>query len=115
MIVLMNSDFYNSMSEEDKAIFEQTRKESFRPLIDFEMNSYNEALEILKNEGKTLTYPTDDEMAAWKKAVYDIIIPKWKADAKSVGVSEETCDKVLEQWLAIRAKYWKQYNLPGEP
>jgi TRAP-type C4-dicarboxylate transport system substrate-binding protein len=115
MIVLMNNDFYNSMSAEDKAIFEQTRKESFRPLIDFEMNSYKEALNILSEEGKTLTYATADETAAWKKAVYDIIVPKWKADAESVGVSEETCNKILDQWLAIRAKYWKQYNLPGEP
>jgi TRAP-type C4-dicarboxylate transport system substrate-binding protein len=115
MIALMNTDFYNSMSAEDKTIFAQVRKESYKPLIDFEINSYKGALEILKKDGKTLTYPTADEYAAWKKATYDIVIPKWKADAKSVGVSEETCNKVLDQWLAIRAKYWKQYNIPGEP
>jgi TRAP-type C4-dicarboxylate transport system substrate-binding protein len=115
MIAIMNNDFYNSMSAEDKAIFAQCREDMKRPLYDFQEASYLEARKTLADEGKVLTQPTADESAAWKKAVYDIMIPKWKADAKSVGVSEETCDKILDQWLAIRAKYWKQYNLPGEP
>ncbi len=115
MIALMNKDFYNSMSAEDKQIFLQCRKDSNRPLWDFEEKQYVEARTTLQNEGKTLTYPTADDLKAWSDSVQSIIIPKWKADAKSVGVSGDTCDKVLKQWLTIRAKYWKQYNIPGTP
>jgi hypothetical protein len=103
------------MSAEDKKIFEQTRQEAFKVLIDFEMKSYAESTKILLSEGKKLTEPTTDELAAWKKSVNEILIPKWRADAKSVGVSDATLDKVYNAWLTIRAKYWKQYNLPGAP
>jgi C4-dicarboxylate-binding protein DctP len=115
MIVLMNTDFYKSMSAEDKQIFDQTRKDSFKILIDFEMKSYSDALDILNKGGKKLTQPTADETTVWKKTVNDILIPKWRADAKSVGVSDATLDKIYNAWLTIRAKYWKQYNLPGTP
>jgi TRAP-type C4-dicarboxylate transport system substrate-binding protein len=115
MICLMNNDFYNSMSAEDKQIFAQCREDMKRPLYDFQENVWKDVQKVLADEGKTLTYPTAEDTAAWKKAVNDIMIPKWKADAKSVGVSEETCNKILDEWLKIRAKYWKQYNLPGEP
>jgi TRAP-type C4-dicarboxylate transport system substrate-binding protein len=115
MIVLMNNDFYNSMSDEDKAIFAQCREDMKRPLYDFQEQSYLDARKILEDKGKVLTEPTAADKKAWNDTVYSIVVPKWKADAKSVGVSEETCDKVLKQWLEIRAKYWKQYNIPGEP
>ena len=115
MIAIMNKDFYNSMSDEDKQIFLQCRKDSNRPLWDFEEKQYVEARTTLQNEGKTLTYPTADDLKAWSDSVQSIIIPKWKADAASVGVSGDTCDKILKQWPAIRAKYWKQYNIPGTP
>ena len=115
MICIMNNDFWNSMSAEDQQIFMQCREDLKRPLYDFQIGVWKNVEKVLAEEGKVLTYPTDEEYAAWKKAVYDVMIPKWKADAASVGVSGETCDKILDQWLAIRAKYWKQYNLPGEP
>jgi TRAP-type C4-dicarboxylate transport system substrate-binding protein len=115
MICLMNNDFWNSMSAEDQKIFMQCREDLKTPLWDFQIKVWEEVQAVLAKEGKVLTQPTADEIAAWKKAVYDVMIPKWKADAASVGVSGETCDKILAKWLEIRAKYWKQYNLPGEP
>jgi TRAP-type C4-dicarboxylate transport system substrate-binding protein len=115
MICIMNNDFWNSMSAEDQKIFMQCREDLKRPLYDFQIKVWEDVQAVLAKEGKVLTQPTAEETAAWKKAVYDVMIPKWKADAKSVGVSEATCDKILQQWLDIRAKYWKQYNLPGEP
>jgi TRAP-type C4-dicarboxylate transport system substrate-binding protein len=115
MFVLMNKDFYNSMSAEDKAIFAQTRKDMLRPLWDFQEKQYIEARKTLADAGKTLTIPTASDLQTWKDTIYSIIIPKWKADAMSVGISAATCDKVLDQWLKIRAKYWRQYNIPGEP
>ena len=115
MLVLMNTDFWNSMSKEDQKIFNEVRKEAFRVLIDFQINSYKEAIDIMNAAGKKMTQPTADETAAWKKTVNDILIPKWRADAKSVGVSDATLDKVYNEWIKIRAKYWKKYNLPGEP
>jgi len=115
MLVLMNTDFWNSMSPEDQKIFNDVRQEAFRVLIDFEMNSYKEAIDIMNAAGKTMTQPTAAEMTAWKKTVNEILIPKWRADAKSVGVSDATLDKVYNEWIRIRAKYWEKYNLPGEP
>lgn len=115
MICLLNNDFWNSMSAEDQKIFMQCREDLKRPLYDFQIGVWENVQKVLAEKGKVLTQPTAEETAAWKKAVYDVMIPKWKADAASVGVSGETCDKILAKWLEIRAKYWKQYNLPGEP
>ena len=115
MVVLMNTDFWNSMSKADQKIFNEVRQEAFKVLIDFEMNSYKESIKTLTDKGEKLTQPTADELAAWKKAVAEVLIPKWRADAKSVGVSDATLDKVYNEWIKIRAKYWKKYNLPGEP
>jgi TRAP-type C4-dicarboxylate transport system substrate-binding protein len=115
MIALMNTDFYNSMSAEDKQIFAQCREDMKRPLYDFQENVWKDVQKVLAAESKTLTQPTAQDTAAWKKAVNDIMIPKWRADAKSVGVSDATLDKIYNAWLTIRAKYWKQYNLPGTP
>jgi C4-dicarboxylate-binding protein DctP len=115
MLVLIKTDFYNTMSAEDKKIFDQTRKDAFKPLIDLEMTSYSDSVKTLESGGEKLTQPTADEIAAWKKAVGEVLLPKWRADAKSVGVTDATLDKVYNAWLTIRAKYWKQYNLPGSP
>jgi TRAP-type C4-dicarboxylate transport system substrate-binding protein len=115
MLVLYNKEFYNSLSPEDKKIFDDTRAEALQKTRDFMTKSDVEAFKILANDGKTIVQPTAEENAAWKKAVQDIWLPKWRADAKSVGVSDAVLDKVYNAWISIRAKYWKQYNLPGEP
>jgi len=115
MLVLYNKEFYESLSPTDKKIFDDTRAEAWPICRDFMVGNDMKAFGILDDEGKTITEPTAAENEAWKKVVQDVWIPGWKSDAMSVGVSEETCDKIYKQWMDIRAKYWKQYNLPGEP
>jgi TRAP-type C4-dicarboxylate transport system substrate-binding protein len=115
MIILYNKDFYNSMSPADKQIFDQTRAETWPVCRDFMLNADVEGFKILADQGKAVVWPTDDEKAAWKATVNTIMLPKWRSDAKSVGISDATLDKVYNAWLQIRAKYWKQANLPGNP
>jgi TRAP-type C4-dicarboxylate transport system substrate-binding protein len=115
MLVLANNDFLKAMSPEDRKIFDQTRAESWIPTRDYFIKSYSESIETLKSQNKKLTYPTPEEAAAWVKADEQYFLSKWRADAKSVGVSDATCDKVLQSFKDIRKKYWLKYNLPGTP
>jgi len=115
MIVLVNNDFYNGMSAEDKKIFDQTRQESWIVTRDQMIFNYKNAMDILAKANKKLVYPTAEETAAWVKADEEWFFPKWRADSKSVGVTDATLDKVLQSWKDIRKKYWQKNNLPGTP
>jgi TRAP-type C4-dicarboxylate transport system substrate-binding protein len=115
MVILYNNEFYNALPPADKKIFDDTRAEAWPICRDFMLNADKKALEILATEGKTIVQPSASDLAAWKKTVQEIMIPKWRADAKSVGISDAVLDKVYSEWLTIRAKYWKQAGLPGEP
>jgi C4-dicarboxylate-binding protein DctP len=115
MLILYNNEFYNSLPPEDKKIFDQTRADSWAVTRDLMIKTYSDSVAQLKAEGEKLTQPTADETKAWQKTVSEILIPKWREDAKSVGVSDATLDKVYKSWLSIREKYWKKYNLPGTP
>jgi TRAP-type C4-dicarboxylate transport system substrate-binding protein len=115
MLVLYNNDFYNSLPPEDKKIFDDTRAEAWPICRDFMLEADMKSQKILEDAGIEITMPTAEENAAWKQTVQEVIVPAWRADAKSVGVSDAVLDKVYNAWLEIRAKYWKQYNLPGEP
>jgi TRAP-type C4-dicarboxylate transport system substrate-binding protein len=112
---LMNKEFYDSMSPEDQKILVDTWNECTQVTREFQKNSTVESKGILEAAGIELKEPTAEEAAAWQKAFEEVCVRGWKEDAASVGISEATCDKVLQAWKDIRAKIWKQYNLPGEP
>ncbi len=115
MVVLANNDFMKSMSPEDRKIFDQTRAESWIVTRDFMIKTYTDAINILKSQNKTLVTPTAEEHAQWIKADQELYLAKWRADAKAVGATDATCDKILQSWKDLRAKYWAKYNLPGTP
>jgi TRAP-type C4-dicarboxylate transport system substrate-binding protein len=115
MIILYNKEFYNSLSPQDKKIFDDTRTEALQKTREFMNNSDVEGFNILAKDGKTIVQPTAQENTAWQAAVQNVWLPKWRSDAKSVGISDAVLDKVYNAWISIRAKYWKQYNLPGSP
>lgn len=115
MIILYNKDFYNSMSPDDRALFDKMRAEALPKTLDFMKNADVEAFKTLADSGKAVTMPSASDVAAWNDTIKTVMLPKWRSDAKSVGVSDATLDKVYNAWLTIRAKYWKQFNLPGEP
>ena len=115
IVSLMNKEFYNSMSAEDQQILRDTWAECTQVTRDFQKNSTIESKRILEEAGIELKRPTAEEAAAWQAAFDDVCVRGWKEDAASVGISEATCDKVLQAWKDIRAKYWRQNNLPGEP
>ena len=115
IVSLMNKEFYNSMSPEDQQILRDTWAECTQVTRDFQKNSTIESKNILEDAGIELKRPTAAEEAVWQAAFDDVCVRGWKEDAASVGVSGATCDKVLQAWKDIRAKYWRQYNLPGEP
>ena len=111
----MNKEFWESMSPADQKLLEDTWAECTQVTRDVQKNSTVASKGILEAAGKELLEPTAAEVAAWQKAFDDVCIGGWKEDAASVGIDEATCDKVLQAWKDIRAKYWKQYNLPGQP
>jgi|GEM_PF-1625491 len=115
IVSLMNKEFYDSMSPEDQKILLDTWEEATQVTRDFQKNSTVVSKGILEDAGIELKRPTAEETAVWEKAFEEVCVRGWKEDAASVGISEATCDKVLQAWKDIREKYWKQYNLPGEP
>jgi TRAP-type C4-dicarboxylate transport system substrate-binding protein len=115
MLVLYNKDFYNSLSPQDKQLFDQMRAQALPHCLDFMKNADIAAYKTLADQGKPVTMPTASDITAWNDTIKTIMLPKWRSDAKSVGISDAVLDKVYNSWVTIRAKYWKQYNLPGEP
>jgi TRAP-type C4-dicarboxylate transport system substrate-binding protein len=115
MLILYNNEFYNSLPAADKKLFDDTRAESWAVTRDLMIKTYTDSVNQLLAEGEKLTQPTADEMVAWKATVGEVLLPKWREDAKSVGISDAVLDKVYNSWLEIREKYWKKYNIPGTP
>jgi len=111
----MNKEFYDAMSPEDQKLLEDTWSEGAKFTREFAKTNTLKSKDILEAAGIELKRPTAEEVAAWQKAFDDVCVRGWKEDAASVGISEADCDRVLQAWKDIRAKYWEQYNLPGEP
>jgi len=103
---IINKDFYNAMTDEDKKIFQQTIDEFAKISTQSSIKARNDGIADIKAAGKTVSPPTAAEQAEWNKSVA-IAKKKWVDDCVKAGVSEATCDKVYADWERIYKKYHK--------
>jgi TRAP-type transport system periplasmic protein len=105
-IILMNPNFYNSMSADDQKILRQTWTEANMVGGKTSMDGVLKGIQVTKDAKKTVFTPGADETAAWEKSVTPAV-NKWKADAKAVGISDDLLTKVFNKWVEIRAAHMK--------
>ncbi|WP_417712533.1 TRAP transporter substrate-binding protein DctP [Roseibium aggregatum] len=78
-IVVVNTDFWNSLPDEHKKIIEAAALKAEADVRDRMSQIEAEAYEISKQNGMTIYTPTEEEMAAWKSVsqpVYENFVEK---------------------------------------
>jgi TRAP-type C4-dicarboxylate transport system substrate-binding protein len=99
MPMLMNKEFYNSMSAEDQKILDDLWREAAAgPVIDSHLKYTVMGYDDVKNSGKKLVSPTPEEITAWQQAAQPVK-DKWLEDAKAAGTTSEKA--VLDAWAKL--------------
>ncbi|MEE4013181.1 TRAP transporter substrate-binding protein DctP [Roseibium sp. FZY0029] len=92
-IVVVNTDFWNSLPDEHKKIIEAAALKAEADVRDRMSQIEAEAYEISKQNGMTVYTPTEEEMAAWKSVsqpVYDNFVEKAGPLGKQVLEAAQT-------------------------
>lgn len=110
-IIIMNKGFYDSMSKEDQKIIADTWKAAMDVSSQGAMDNINAGRKLVTNAGKNIYTPTAAEAAAWDAGAGPAI-QSWRNDAKALGITDATLDKVFEKWKTIRTKYLAIGNAP---
>lgn len=103
-IILMNTNFFSSMSKEDQKILSDTWVEANMVGGKSSMEGVLKGIQVTKDAKKTVAVATAAESAAWEKAA-DVAIEKWKADAKAVGMTDAVLSNVIAKWKEVRAAH----------
>ena len=100
MIITMNSDAWNAMSAQDQQIMMQTWQDAAPISGQGSLDSIENGKAATRAAGKTITDPTDAEKAAWAAGAAPAFT-KWRNDAKALGATDATLDKILASWQSI--------------
>ncbi|MBN1189973.1 MAG: TRAP transporter substrate-binding protein DctP [Dehalococcoidales bacterium] len=103
---IINKEFYEGMTEEDKGIFHQTIAEFEKMSAESSLVARNGGINDIKAAGKTVSPLTPAEKAEWDKSI-NIARQAWIDDCVKAGVSADTCEKVYADWEKIYQKYHK--------
>jgi TRAP-type C4-dicarboxylate transport system substrate-binding protein len=103
-VILMNMDAWNAMTPADQKIMMDLWPDVWPVSAESSIGDIKKGFDALTKAGYKTTKPTAAEIAEWEKAAVPVA-EKWAADAVAVGISKETCDKVLDLWKKIRIKY----------
>jgi TRAP-type transport system periplasmic protein len=103
-IIMMNKDFYNSMSAADQKLMMDTWREANVESGKGSMANVEKGAKLINSVGKKVTEPTKEETAAWEKAA-DVSVAQWKADCKKLNISDEVIDRTLSKWKEVRSKH----------
>lgn len=103
-LILMNPNFWNSMSADDQQLLMDTWREANVVSGQASMQNVQDGIKAAQDAGKTVVKPTAEETSAWEEAS-GVAAESWKNDAMALGISSDLCDSVLAQWKTIRAKY----------
>ena len=109
-IVIMNKEFYNSMSPEDQKILKETMMDSREPSVEGSQAGINAGMKLIRDAGHPIHEPTAEENAAWAVAA-EPAIEDWRNTCRIAGVSDDVIKKVYNDWMEIRAKYYKEVGL----
>jgi TRAP-type transport system periplasmic protein len=103
--IYMNKDAYNEMSPADQKVILDTWKEASATSARVSMESVAKGIAECKAKGQTIYDPTPAEKAAWQKGYDDVVVPLWYKNAQNLGISKDTCDKILAKIKDLRVKY----------
>jgi TRAP-type C4-dicarboxylate transport system substrate-binding protein len=103
-IIMMNQDFWNSMSSQDQQILMDTWRDANVVSGQSSMDNVQAGITAAKDAGKQVVKPTAAETAAWQEAA-GVAVESWKSDAKALGMSDDLLSTVLAKWKEIRSKY----------
>ena len=105
-IVIMNKEFFNSMSPEDQKLIKDMWVESRPYSVAGAKEGIDAGRKLMQEANNTIYDPTPEEIAAWEIAA-EPAFAQWKADCKTAGVDDATIDKILQAWKDLRAKWLK--------
>jgi TRAP-type C4-dicarboxylate transport system substrate-binding protein len=103
-LILMNTDFYNSMGAADQKILADTWAQAQEVSAQGSLNGNLLGIDVINKAGKSIYTPTAAEEAAWDTAS-GVTVNLWRSDAKKMGATDDLLDTVLAKWKTIRAKY----------
>jgi TRAP-type C4-dicarboxylate transport system substrate-binding protein len=103
-VILMNKDFWNSMSAADQKTLTDIWREANVVSGNNSLASVQEGIKDAQDAGRKVVTPTAAESAAWQTAA-DAAVTSWKNDAKALGVSDDILNKVLAAWKTARDKH----------
>ena len=86
LVLGMNKKLYDSLSEEDRELFDRLGKEAAEFQVERAREKEAEQIAALEEAGMKLYYPSDEELAQFKEAVqpvYDKYTDIWGADLLS--------------------------------
>jgi TRAP-type transport system periplasmic protein len=104
---IINKEFYNAMTDEDKKIFQQSIDDFAKISAESSIKAHNDGLNDIKASGKAISPLTAEEKAAWDKAG-ELAVQKWKDDCVKSGVDISVANKVLASWTEIYKKFSKK-------
>lgn len=91
LVLGMNKKLYDSLSDEDKELFDRLGKEAAAYQVEIACEKEVEQITALEEAGMSLYYPSDEELAQFKEAVqpiYDKYTDIWGADLLSAFQGE---------------------------
>jgi TRAP-type C4-dicarboxylate transport system substrate-binding protein len=103
-MILMNTDFYNSMGAADRKILADTWVKAGEVAAQGSIDGNKLGIDSIAKAGKSIYVPTAAEIAAWDAASLPTI-NYWRSEAKKMGANDDVLDTVLAKWKTIRAKY----------
>jgi TRAP-type C4-dicarboxylate transport system substrate-binding protein len=106
MVILMNWNAWNAMSAKDQKILMETWQDAGKVSGQGSLDSIAAGKDATIKAGKTITDPTAAEKAAWVTTAAPAIA-KWRNDAKALGATDATLDKMMASWQTIHDKYAK--------
>ena len=103
--IYMNKEAFNEMTPADQKLLMDTWKEASAVSAQGSMANVAKGKKDVLDHGQTIYTPTAEDKAAWEKAYADTIIPIWYKKAEDLGISKDTCDKVMAKIQELRKKY----------
>jgi TRAP-type transport system periplasmic protein len=103
-VIIMNTNFYNSLGAADQKILTDTWTKAQEVCIQGSYTDTASGLKNISNAGKSIYTPTAAEEAAWDASCVPAI-DSWRTDAKLMGMTDVTLDAIFAKWQEVRTKY----------
>jgi TRAP-type C4-dicarboxylate transport system substrate-binding protein len=100
--MIMNVDFWKSMAPNDQKTFMELWEKAYEIGIDNNWKEIPMAQKAALDAGSKIRKPTEQEVAAWRKAAGPVI-SEWIADCKKAGAKDP--EGVIAEWQRLLQAY----------